>query len=84
MSKPCKYGYTHSDTVKMQGLAIDPDREGHKGRWIIYRDGPEERGCARALCSTEDPYVAQWVAQRLAVAEEHEPWARAVPSRGMH
>lgn len=54
----------------------DPGGVSHKGKWVIYRDAPEEHGCARALCSTEDPYVAHWVAQRLAVAEEHEPWAQ--------
>lgn len=79
MPKPVIHDYVKAKDAPSRRLTINPDAPHHKGRFIIYRDGPLERGHPRAIGSTKDEQSAHWIVERLRIAEKHEPDTPPIP-----
>lgn len=74
------YGWAEAKKAKDIGAINDSDLPQYKNRIIIYRNGPAERGHPRGICTINaDPIAAQWLVDRLSIAEKHEPWPSVVP-----
>jgi hypothetical protein len=81
MSKTTEYGWVPAVEAKRLGAIRNPNLPQYKDRLIIYRDGPAERGHPRGRCTiNDDPVAADWLVERLRIAERHEPWAGTMPA----
>lgn len=74
------YAWANADDAKKIGAINDPNLPQYKGRLVIYRKSPAERGRVRGLCTINaDPVAAQWLVDRLTIAGKHETWPAVVP-----
>ena len=78
MPKPTNYGKIIAEDGHTVGLTINPAKPGHAGRYVIYRLGPFENGKTRSICTTDDPHTADWIVERLRIAEAHSPDTRTI------
>ena len=81
MSGTTEYGWATTADAKKMGAIRNPDLPQHRNRLIIYRNGSAERGRPRGVCTiNDDPVAADWLVERLRIAEKHEPWSGTMPA----
>lgn len=81
VNKTTEYGWATTANAKQMGAIRDPDLPQYRGRLIIYRNGPAERGHPRGVCTiNDDPVAADWLVERLRIAEKYEPWPGTMPA----